>query len=258
MNMKTNTINNKRLPKIEITVSFPPDIVPINLINRALEKTRRTGKYARVPNAFIAYRSVFCKELQKTIHPIITQPQLSLITREYWSKEPENVRREYERIAAEARNLYIRICIEQKLFQETKVNKNNEKGDSYSYWSKQHSEFAHDPNSWQISPQTNEIEFSESINNGLLENFIVDESHTTSNFIDTTFFNPPIENNQFLNIESNFLSVFSDDNLTFLSNTPPSAECCDSCKKYTEYLEKRISDLEVRLNDLTEKYKKSN
>ncbi|CAG8514539.1 5164_t:CDS:1 [Ambispora leptoticha] len=233
-----------------MTISFPPDINPINLIDRALEKTRRTGKYARVPNAFIAYRTVFCKELQKITHPTITQPQLSLITREHWSKEPENVRREYERIAAEARNLYTRICIEQKLFQKSEENQDKKEESSYSFWSKQHSEFAHNPNPWQISPQSNEIKFSESINNGLEENFVVDESLTTSNFIDTTSFNPQSENNQFLNTELNFLPVFSDSNLIFLSNTLPSTECCDSCKKRTEILEKRISDLEKRLNDL--------
>ncbi|CAG8535622.1 13318_t:CDS:2 [Ambispora leptoticha] len=198
--MKINTTNNEKLPKIEITVSFPPDIMPINLIDRALEKTRRTGKVSRVPNAFIAYRTIFCKELQKTAHPTITQPQLSLITKERWSKEPENIRREYERIAAVARNLYTRICVEQKLFQESK-NQDKEKEGSYSFWSKQHSEFALDPNFWQISPQTNEIKFSE-------------------------------------------------------TNTPPSPECCDPCKKRTEILEKRRSDLEVRLNDLTEKMQK--
>ncbi|CAG8618623.1 8006_t:CDS:1 [Ambispora gerdemannii] len=252
----TKKIKTKNLPKIEIEMPYP-DISPINLLDRALMKTQKTGKTARVPNAFIAYRTVFCRELQKIAHPVITQPQLSLIAKDYWLKEPENVRREYERIAAEAKNLYTQICFDQKLIQQIEEDQDKKKEGSYSFWSKQHSEFAHDPNSWQISQQntsnysqTNkEIEVSE---NKLEENFV---SFPTYDFIDNTIFNPQSENNQFSDTAFDFLPVFS--NSTLLSSTPPSIktslpEPCDSCKKHTDTLEKRVSDLEERINALTE------
>ncbi|CAG8580749.1 8005_t:CDS:1 [Ambispora leptoticha] len=150
--MKTNSRSKETGPTINITVSFPPDISAMNLIDRALSKTRITGKASRVPNAFIAYRTAFCKELQQIQHPVITQPQLSLIAKDYWSKEPENVRREYERIAAEARNLYKQICVDQKLIQKNQdVDKSFE--NSHLNVAEQYNDLAHDPSSWQITPQ---------------------------------------------------------------------------------------------------------
>ncbi|CAG8566957.1 5847_t:CDS:1 [Ambispora gerdemannii] len=96
----------------EVKVRFPPEITPINLIDKAVAKLETSGETSRIPNAFIAYRIAFCKELRLIKHPVITQPQLSALVKQSWLKEEEHVRREYRRIAKEAKDLYIQICHE--------------------------------------------------------------------------------------------------------------------------------------------------
>ncbi|KAG9301823.1 hypothetical protein G9A89_004502 [Geosiphon pyriformis] len=96
--------NFKDLPNL--VLPFPPEATALKLIEKALLKLRTTGKTSRIPNAFIAYRMAVCKKLRSMNYPVITQPQLSSIAKEFWEKEPENVRREYQRIAAEARDIF--------------------------------------------------------------------------------------------------------------------------------------------------------
>ncbi|CAG8525194.1 3634_t:CDS:2 [Ambispora gerdemannii] len=96
----------------EVKVRFPPEVTPMNLIENAVAKLETSGQTSRIPNAFIAYRMAFCKELRLIQHPVITQPQLSALVKQSWLKEEENVRREYQRIAKEAKDLYIQICHE--------------------------------------------------------------------------------------------------------------------------------------------------
>ncbi|CAG8532180.1 6048_t:CDS:2 [Ambispora gerdemannii] len=100
----------------EVTVRFPPEITPMNLIEKAIAKLKTNEQASRIPNAFIAYRMAFCKELHLIRHPVITQPQLSALAKQSWLNEEEHVRREYQRIAKEAKDLYIKICQERKPF----------------------------------------------------------------------------------------------------------------------------------------------
>ncbi|CAG8591588.1 3271_t:CDS:1 [Ambispora gerdemannii] len=97
----------------EVKVRFPPEITPINLIETAIAKLETSGQTSRIPNGFIAYRMAFYKELHSIKHPVITHPQLSTtLVKQSWLKEEEHVRREYHRIAKEAKDLYIQICHE--------------------------------------------------------------------------------------------------------------------------------------------------
>ncbi|CAG8494081.1 9935_t:CDS:1 [Ambispora leptoticha] len=113
MKTKSSVNKNKKCGSMpQVTPKFPPDITAINLIEKAITKLDSTGQLSRVPNAFIAYRMAFCKELSSMKHPVITQPKLSSMVKESWSKEPENVRKEYQRIAAEARDVYRQMCQE--------------------------------------------------------------------------------------------------------------------------------------------------
>ncbi|CAG8516785.1 12320_t:CDS:1 [Ambispora leptoticha] len=89
-----------------IVPKFPPEITPKTLIQKAIGKYKSLGQTSRIPNAFIAYRVAFCKELRSMKHPVITQPQLSSMAKQSWLNEPEAVRKEYQRIALEAKDLY--------------------------------------------------------------------------------------------------------------------------------------------------------
>ncbi|CAG8615921.1 14034_t:CDS:1 [Ambispora leptoticha] len=107
--MKTPPVTSSQQTSIDfphIALKFPPEITPKTLIQKAILKYKRLGQTSRIPNAFIAYRVAFCKELRSMIHPVITQPQLSILAKQNWLNEPEEVRKEYQRIALEAKDLY--------------------------------------------------------------------------------------------------------------------------------------------------------
>ncbi|CAG8442229.1 9897_t:CDS:1 [Ambispora leptoticha] len=109
--MQANT-NKKSITKLTEPVipRFPPEVTALNLLEKAISKLETTQQSSRIPNAFIAYRMAVCKELRLNNHPVITQPQLSSMAKQSWSKEPEHVRKAYQRIAAEARDIYKRLC----------------------------------------------------------------------------------------------------------------------------------------------------
>ncbi|CAG8624269.1 7810_t:CDS:1 [Ambispora leptoticha] len=107
--MKTPPATGSQKTSIDfphISLKFPPEITPKTLIQKAILKYKRLGQTSRIPNAFIAYRVAFCKELRSVKHPVITQPQLSTLVKQNWLNEPEEVRKEYQRIALEAKDLY--------------------------------------------------------------------------------------------------------------------------------------------------------
>ncbi|CAG8566094.1 1736_t:CDS:1 [Ambispora leptoticha] len=107
--MKTPPATSNQKTNIDfprISLKFPPEITPKTLIQKAILRYKRLGQTSRIPNAFIAYRVAFCKELRSMKHPVITQPQLSSLAKQNWLNEPEEVRKEYQRIALEAKNLY--------------------------------------------------------------------------------------------------------------------------------------------------------
>ncbi|KAG9301821.1 hypothetical protein G9A89_004500 [Geosiphon pyriformis] len=111
-----------------ISPRFPPVITPFDLIKRAMSKLKTSRQPSRIPNAFIAYRIAFFKELRSMKHSVITQPQLSTMAKESWSREPINIRNEYKQIAADARQLYKNLRRENlpKLHDEQKPNLKNE------------------------------------------------------------------------------------------------------------------------------------
>ncbi|CAG8494101.1 9936_t:CDS:2 [Ambispora leptoticha] len=108
--MSVNEKSKKELPIQRVVPRFPPDITIQELLEKAISKLEHTGQVSRIPNAFIAYRMAVCKELHSMNHPVITQPQLSSITQASWVEEPEHVRKEYQRISAEAREIFKKIC----------------------------------------------------------------------------------------------------------------------------------------------------
>ncbi|CAG8543459.1 5950_t:CDS:2 [Ambispora leptoticha] len=116
-------VNSTDTSPLNIKLPFPPQITSSNLIEKAVTKLRTSGKTSRIPNGFLCYRMAFCKELQALKHPVITQPQLSALAKQSWLKEPEHVRTEYQKIAAEAKNIYKQSCIEQKLILHEQKNK---------------------------------------------------------------------------------------------------------------------------------------
>ncbi|CAG8560380.1 10049_t:CDS:1 [Ambispora gerdemannii] len=277
--MKINSRNKETSPINGLTVSFPPDISAMDLIDRALSKTRITGKASRVPNSFIAYRTAFCKELQKIEHPVITQPQLSLIAKDYWSRESENVRREYDRIAAEARNLYKQICIDQKLVKQPKKSQDDESSESPRLSTAEQYDLAHDPNSWQILPQTacfshtdkesepSSQEESSNKNNQFDKNFarfsftgglntFPESNKPDENLVsqETIPDDNPVNETTAATPSFNFLPYLSAANFPVSSNSQSleesSTKACDYCKKKSEVLEKRIKDLEEKLTAL--------
>ncbi|KAG9295017.1 hypothetical protein G9A89_017811 [Geosiphon pyriformis] len=131
--MKTSSKNVTKTPfAIKLDLPFPPEVSPIRLIEKAVIKLNESGQTSRIPNAFIAYRMEYCKELKKTDHPVITQPILSSMAKESWDKEPERIRKKYQLIAAEAKELYRQICREKISFNiDAKKEKSKAEGDEY-------------------------------------------------------------------------------------------------------------------------------
>ncbi|CAG8587411.1 7451_t:CDS:2 [Ambispora leptoticha] len=121
--MKVNSTNKKTLVSLKVKLPFPPEITPLNLIEKSITKLKVSGKTSRVPNSFICYRMTFCKVLQSLRYPVITQPQLSTMIKESWLGEPEHVRMEYQRISSEASNIYKQMCIDHKLLVQEQKNK---------------------------------------------------------------------------------------------------------------------------------------
>ncbi|CAG8494121.1 9937_t:CDS:2 [Ambispora leptoticha] len=107
----TSDSTNKAFDSPKETIpQYPPQITPNTLIEKAVEKLHKTGRRSRIPNAFIAYRMAICSELRISESPGLNQPKLSSLAKESWKKEPAHVRKEYQRIAAEARDLYKNVC----------------------------------------------------------------------------------------------------------------------------------------------------
>ncbi|KAG9287055.1 hypothetical protein G9A89_023019 [Geosiphon pyriformis] len=122
MKDKKPCIESTMMP--HLSPRFPPDVTPMDLLQKSIQNLKTTGKSSRVPNGFIAYRMAICKELRGKKHPVITQPKLSTIVKQGWSREPEHIRKEYQKIATEARNLYKQICHDHLLIHETESQEN--------------------------------------------------------------------------------------------------------------------------------------
>ncbi|CAG8437916.1 8936_t:CDS:1 [Ambispora gerdemannii] len=109
-NLPANNTSNKKIGPIQqVSPRFPPDLTADTILEKAIWKLRNFRQASRVPNAFIAYRMAVCQELRLMNRRAITQPQLSSMAKASWAKEPEYVRKEYQRISSEARDLYKKI-----------------------------------------------------------------------------------------------------------------------------------------------------
>ncbi|CAG8530749.1 12442_t:CDS:2 [Ambispora gerdemannii] len=244
----------------EVKVRFPPEITPINLIVKAIAKLETSGQTSRIPNSFIAYRMAFYKELHSSKHPVITQPQLSTLVKQSWLKEEEHIRREYHRIAKEAKDLYIKICHERSpLFVTNMFSIDDE--DYSSYNTKNNSdalEFVFS-NSSILSDSNFDLFNSNEIS--LLPSTSSYETNTTAsttpnvtNIFNTDNLTPEQWISQclfssILSIQSDFPSVpkssiISDINLS-------SAEYNKCCKEKIGVLENRVVELEKKLESLT-------
>ncbi|CAG8437929.1 8937_t:CDS:1 [Ambispora gerdemannii] len=145
--MKTNnsTSSYKDFNVSSIVPKFPPEITSLNLIQKAILKLENSGKISRIPNAFIAYRMAFCKQLQKVRHPVFTQPQLSSMAKAAWNKEPEDVQKAYRYIAAEASEIYKQLCKD-----KYQINMDNEKESMNQFYV-----LGKEKNTNESSPSTN-------------------------------------------------------------------------------------------------------
>ncbi|CAG8437874.1 8932_t:CDS:2 [Ambispora gerdemannii] len=233
--MKVNSTVKKSVDSLNITIPFPPDVTSYNLIEKAILKLKVSGKTSRIPNAFIAYRMCFCKALQALNHPVVTQPQLSAISKEFWLKEPDYVREEYQKIALEARNFYKQLCIDQKLQaheQKTKLKSVQESSLSIPYNSPALS--SKSSNSPKIDSLSSSISTPKD-GNELTINEIFDHSRILPSQVESH--NTPY-----------YVSGEGSINLTspsFLSNP------CDECMGRIEALTQRVVDLENKLTKLT-------
>ncbi|RIA80819.1 hypothetical protein C1645_866100 [Glomus cerebriforme] len=94
---KTRKVVN---PPPNLTLHFPPHIVPEDLIN---SKTRKLP--SKPPNAFFIYRKVYTKELiAQNLRFKMTDVSPWVSTS--WKLEPEEVKAKYKEIAEEVRKIY--------------------------------------------------------------------------------------------------------------------------------------------------------
>ncbi|CAG8507898.1 9435_t:CDS:2 [Ambispora gerdemannii] len=227
MKTKSSASKNKKCGSMpQVTPRFPPDITAINLIEKAITKLDNTGQLSRVPNAFIAYRMAFCKELGSMKHPVITQPKLSSMVKDSWAKEPENVRKEYQRIAAEARDIYRQMCQERlPSFIESEYQ----------------SQFTYDNLISQTIPQPYTCNFYDPFA------FPSNSDNLTIPFSSTTqdYSNSPFSNNDNLDDSTSSLSSNYDSSILPQVN-------CEFCKGKIQSLQEKIQTLEQQLEKLTD------
>ncbi|CAG8437893.1 8934_t:CDS:1 [Ambispora gerdemannii] len=113
----SNQKNSEMNPILSIT-PYPPIVTPQDLLAKAGARLEKSGKVSRIPNAFIAFRMDVCREIRFMGDHNISQPQLSLMCKTLWEKQPEYVRNAYQHIAASAKILYKRMVqnrIQQRL-----------------------------------------------------------------------------------------------------------------------------------------------
>ncbi|CAG8442218.1 9896_t:CDS:1 [Ambispora leptoticha] len=109
-NLPANNNSHKKMGPIQRVIPrFPPVLTAESILDKAIWKLKNFRQGSRVPNAFIAYRMAVCHELKLLNRRAMTQPQLSSMAKASWAEEPEYVRKEYQRISSEARELYRNI-----------------------------------------------------------------------------------------------------------------------------------------------------
>ncbi|POG71156.1 hypothetical protein GLOIN_2v1609116, partial [Rhizophagus irregularis DAOM 181602=DAOM 197198] len=80
----------------KIELPFPPTITATDIVNR-----RKPSKIkSKSPNAFLIYRKAFLDQLSNSKHNL-KMTDVSKLVSTYWKNEPENVKEEYRKIAAQ-------------------------------------------------------------------------------------------------------------------------------------------------------------
>ncbi|KAG9303909.1 hypothetical protein G9A89_005819 [Geosiphon pyriformis] len=88
---------------------FPPSLTTQDLISSAIMKLNATNKRGKTPNAFMAYRMAFQKELS-TSRTYLNMRQLSGIAGKLWRQEPEYVKAKYKEMIKNAEKEFDRIA----------------------------------------------------------------------------------------------------------------------------------------------------
>ncbi|CAG8543439.1 5949_t:CDS:2 [Ambispora leptoticha] len=266
-----NLIEKNNVPSniSRIVPKFPPEITAKNLIEKAILKLETSGHTSRVPNAFIAYRMAFCKELRLTNNQILSQTQLSSFVKEAWGKEPQYVRSEYQRIAAEARDLYkqtiqshIKPRLAEKKLAEERTPHKNDSNMSQNLYEVDLTRFV-DVKSNDLTP------FDPNVSNNTLGNLEALDSHSLSSAAE-------------IELVPNFLSYENTNNVAFIESYPSQLitdslinsgdvydfsqnsnqkDCnainhehcdCECCKDKIMKLENKVNDLEGKVSFLME------
>ncbi|CAG8457003.1 728_t:CDS:1 [Ambispora leptoticha] len=90
---------------------YPPNLTVEDLMQNALQKLKKTGKFSKIPNAFMAYRM----QLQKEFALHYSYPgmrKLSSIAANLWKEEDENVKKTYQNLTREAQTRFEKIANE--------------------------------------------------------------------------------------------------------------------------------------------------
>ncbi|CAG8656812.1 1917_t:CDS:2 [Funneliformis caledonium] len=97
--------SNKVLTDIKPT--FPPDLSINDLIKNIIKPNAlKSVKIKSPPNSFIAYRMALQKEYLNKNIKLPPMSQLSIIAKNGWYKEPQDVKNFYNNLAKEAKSLY--------------------------------------------------------------------------------------------------------------------------------------------------------
>ncbi len=136
-NINQNENNNQDIQEFmnELRPLYPPLITPESLmpklsnpptrkISGKLNNKRKKESNIKFPNAFIAYRMEFCKQL-KNKKVCLTMQDVSYFASKLWKKEPCNVKKTYTQLANDAKSLYEKRK-EESLLAEKEQQKENE------------------------------------------------------------------------------------------------------------------------------------
>ncbi|CAG8518177.1 15492_t:CDS:2 [Funneliformis caledonium] len=104
----------------ELRPLYPPILTPESLIPKFSNSSRKlSGKFnnkrkkepsVKFPNAFIAYRMEFCKQL-KNKRICLTMQDVSYFASKLWKKEPCSVKKTYTQLANDAKLLYEKLNV---------------------------------------------------------------------------------------------------------------------------------------------------
>ncbi|CAG8573894.1 14219_t:CDS:1 [Ambispora leptoticha] len=252
-------MNKKGYAMPNVIVHFPPKITPSELIQKAISKYKHNGKISRTPNAFITYRMAFCKELHLIRHPVITQPQLSALIRESWKKEPEHIRREYYRIAKEAKDLFTQTCMGRNWhlganpYSENSIEHQDKNNTVQQFLENDFYQGASFDQNLQANISTQWFD-ERSIDAATHSPFPLEKNTLMPYPSSFSYEYNPINESSFLNninfhtsIEHSSSTVYSDSKN---SNIDKVCDCgCPSCKDRIRYLENHVAELQEILDN---------